>query len=843
MKIRQVSCLLLASGWLFAGVTEEQVLAILKTNCSSCHDERTRSSGFAVGTIESVIAGGARHGAAVVPSAPEKSPLVQLLRGQATPRMPLGKAMPESDIAIIEQWIRELNPERAVQKSPQKYWAFIKPEKPSVPVVGDTAWVRNPIDHFVAGKLEEKGLKPSPEASRAVLIRRLYFDLIGLPPSPEEIKAFVNDKSPKAYEELVDRLLANPRYGERWGRHWLDLARYADTNGYEGDPEFPHAWRYRDYVIDAFNNDKPYDEFVKEQIAGDEFVQTNSAGPLPKPDPEKVVALTFLRLAPFTEPRGEESRDILLSEMVTTTSSVFLGITVGCAKCHDHKYDQIPTRDFYRMKAFFASVYIERPSPDDVQQLGGPQPAEFYKPGQSEWAAQKRQAYRKDLESAQTEIDEFSKPLLGKLAELKKREKTEKPDKPGTSPKPLTLKDLERALNPENNNALSLEQKEETFTHAEKEKFAALSERILRMKNAIQRLEPLAMSLRDADDPPYGPVVPPTYVQIRGEYNLHGEMVEPGFLSAITGSSEPAAIPLDRYKRHPNRNRRITLANWIASADNPLTARVMVNRLWQHHFGRGIVDTPSDFGKNGGKPSHPELLDWLATRFVEEKWSIKTMHRIILNSGAYRQGAFNTDEKKAEQIDPDNRLLWRFPRLRLEGDVIRDSVLSASGRLQNDAGGPPVYPPLPKGLDEAQRVQTVNTWETSFGPDGRKRSIYVFQRRSLNLPLLEAFDAEVQNASCDRRRRSVTALQALTMYDGDFVNTEARYLAERVRKEVGPDSGEQTQRAFLIALGRLPSGQEMEKVKAFLSLPVSKDDGLLGVCRVLFNSNEFIYLD
>ena len=692
---------------------DDQILTLLKSNCDACHNERTKTSGFSVNTLESVIAGGNRRGPAVVAGNPEKSPLIQLLQGRITPKMPLGKALPDTEIAVIEKWIRELKPNESVQASSKRYWAFVKPEKPEPPKVAAADWVRNPIDNFVLSKLEAKGLKPAPEASRAVLARRLYYDLIGLTPTPEEIKAFVADKSPKAYEELVDRLLASPRYGERWARHWLDLARYADTNGYEGDPEFPHAWRYRDYVIDAFNNDKPYDQFIKEQLAGDELTDVNSAGALPVPDPEGVVALTFLRLAPFTEPRGEESRDILLSEMTSTASSVFLGMTVGCAKCHNHKYDQIPTRDFYRIKAFFASVYIERSLSGDVQQLGGPQPAEFYKPQQKEWADKKRAAYQKELIAAEAALEEFAKPLLLKLAVVKKAEaekaaaaeRTEKAKTPDATPKPLTLKDLKRALDTEGNNALSLVHKDETFTNDERLEFAHLSERILRLKNAIIRLEPMAMSLRNADDPPYGPVVPPTYVQIRGEFDNHGEAVEPGFLSAITGNSDPAVIPLDRYKRHPNRNRRATLAKWIASSDNPLTARVMVNRLWQHHFGRGIVETPSDFGRNGGSPSHPELLDWLATRFIEERWSIKAMHRVILNSSAYRQGSPIADEKTAAKLDPDNRLLWRFPRLRLEGDVIRDAVLAVSGRLNLEASGPPVYPPLPRGLDEAQRVQ------------------------------------------------------------------------------------------------------------------------------------------
>jgi hypothetical protein len=826
LRLKNGAVLAICAAFSAAAATfDDQVLPILQSNCIPCHDATTRTSGFSVTTMESVIAGGNRRGAAVKAGLPAESPLLKLLRGELQPQMPLGKSLRETDIAVVEKWIRELKPDLAGRQAAKPYWAFQKPVRQDPPSVRDTGWVRNPIDNFVLAKLEEKGLRPAQEASRETLARRLYFDVIGLPPSPEEVQAFVKNESPNAYEELVDALLKNTHYGERWGRHWLDLARYADTNGYEGDPEFPHAWRYRDYVVDAFNSDKPYDEFIKEQIAGDEFAEVNSAGPLPKPEPEKVVALTFLRLAPFTEPRGEESRDILLSEMLSTTSSVFLGLTVGCAKCHDHKYDQIPTRDFYRMKAFFASVYLAPAAPDDVQQLGGPQPAEFYKPGQKEWADKARADAKKALESTEAEFTTFYTPLLGRLPESKK---------------PQTVKELESAINSENNNQLSLVKKDETFTLEEKQKFLAFKERILRLKNTITRLEPEAMSLRDSDDPPYGTVVPITYVQIRGEYDHHGEAAEPGFLSAITGNSDAAVIPIDRYKRHPNRGRRMVLAKWIASAENPLTARVMVNRLWQHHFGRGIVETPSDFGKNGSAPTHPELLDWLATEFVAQKWSVKAMQRLILTSAAYRQASTGVDQAAAQK-DPDNRLLWKFPRQRLEGDIIRDSVLAASGRLNLDVGGLPVYPPLPKGLDQAQKVQGVNTWETSGGTEGQRRSIYVFQRRSLNLPLLETFDAEVPNASCERRRHSVTALQALSMYDGDFVNSEAGFFAARVRKEAGPDPVEQVERAFQIAFGRRPKPAEKEKARAFLA--TTPDNGLAGLCRVLLNGNEFVYVD
>ncbi|MBM3803257.1 MAG: DUF1553 domain-containing protein [Acidimicrobiia bacterium] len=835
-----VGLLFLIGPALAQGGFEDKVHPILQNRCLPCHDARTRTSGFSVAILDSVLAGGARHGRAVKNGQPSESPLIQILRGRIKPQMPLGQALAETEIVAIEEWIRTLKPESATTPAAAKggYWAFLKPTPQAPPSVKNSRWVRNDIDAFILNRLEANSLTPPPEADRKVLVRRLYFDLIGLPPTPQEVRAFVESNSPKAYEELVERLLGDKRYGERWGRHWLDLARYADTNGYEGDPEFAHAWRYRDYVIDAFNNDKPYDEFIKEQIAGDELAPVMSAGPLPPPEPEKVVALTFLRLAPFTEPRGEESRDLLLSEMTSTVSSVFLGLTVGCAKCHDHKYDMVPTRDFYRMKAFFATVQIEPARVGDVQQLGGPLRAEFYRPGEKEWADKARAGFEEELRTIEKDFAVFQKPLLEKLTARRRREK---PTGDASAQAEVTLKDLKKEISDEGDNSAGFQKKEPVFSQVEKQQFQKFEGQVLRLKKKIERLEPAAMSLRHSDGPPYGPSVPTTHVLIRGEYDRPGEPVEPGFLSAITGNSDPAVIEIDRYKRHPTRGRRLALAKWIASSENPLTARVMVNRLWQHHFGRGIVDTPSDFGKNGSPPTHPELLDWLATRFVEGKWSVKAMHRLILASNTYRQSSQNIDAK-AMQSDPDNRLLWRFNRLRLEGEVIRDSVLAVSGRLNPERGGPPVFPPLPKGLDEAQKVQGINTWETSNGGDGRKRSVYVFQRRSLNLPLLETFDASVFNASCDRRRTSITALQPLSMYNGEFANLEARHFAEVLQK-VGSNLDAQIQQGFWLALARSPTAAELKRLSAFLDSVGSKEEALIGLCRILLNTNEFVYVD
>ena len=802
---------------------EEKIRPILKANCLPCHNAGTHTSGFTVKDLESVLAGGARYGPAVKPGLPSESPLTQLLRGTLEPRMPFGKILPEEEIAAIEKWIEELKPEVAGAK--RSHWAYIKPVKPLPPSVRNAQWVRNKIDSFILKKLEDRDLTPAAEATRRVLIRRLYFDVIGLPPSPEEVKTFVDDPSPEAYEHLVNRLLADPHYGERWGRHWLDLARYADTNGFEGDKEFPTVWRYRAYVIDAFNNDKPYDEFIKEQVAGDEFIQDSKLVIQPPPPPERVVAMTFLRLAPYEGGSGPEAgRDSILTEMTNTTSSVFLGLTVGCAKCHDHKYDPIPQKDFYRMKAFFASVQISK---------GGTEPAEYYRPGEKEKFQKLRTGYKKELESTEAELTEFRKPLLAKLAERWKQEKPAGTKGPGT-------KDLDLAINNDNCNQNSdFDKTNRLFSIEEETRYLELSVRIKRYKRAIARVEPGALSVRNVEGPPFGPSVPATFVQIRGEVHNLGERVEPGFLSCITGNSEPAKLEKNRFASQPSHGRRMTLAKWIASSDNPLTARVMVNRIWQYHFGRGIVGTPSNFGRNGSRPTHPELLDWLAHRFIEEKWSVKAIHRLILTSSTYRQSSSQKVDGEAVRLDPDDRWLWRFPRRRLEAEEIRDSVLAVSGRLNPEMGGLPVFPPLPEDLGDTQKVKGLNTWETSPGPEADRRSIYIFQRRSLSFPFLATLDAPVPNTSCARRTVSTTPLQALALYNGEFVNEQAKYLAARVKKEAGPDVKEQIERAFELAYSRKPSESEIDRAARLLDGP----DTLTGLCRVLLNTTEFIYVD
>ncbi len=938
-------------------------------------------------------------------------------------------------------------------------WPFTPRSQPLPPALPSEATAANGIDHFVIDQLHERKLSLSRKARPENLVRRLYYDLIGLPPTREEVQAFVKDPSPDAYLDLVDRLLDDPRHGERWARFWLDLARYADTAGYEGDPDLPHAWRYRDYVIDSFNQDKPYDLFIKEQIAGDEFKEIMGAGDLPSPSPERMVAMTFLRLAPFTEPRGDETRHEMLSEMTSTVSSVFLGLTVGCAQCHDHKYDPIPIKDFYRMKAFFNTVWLKRPEPGDIYQIGAPLPAAHYREGEKERYAKRQVEHRKAIDEAKEDLQaltqvltdrlgppraslgiQSSTPLggnhyrfgtapvadgrlhhsiingtgsgwefftdgsspdetkalsgkdtghwfnqikhplaltLGQEADSEGRptgnahqglmaevlvydhplDEAERnlidayiqskyeigsnatlippsdglalwldasdPDAdtktpPPTEKTPIALwKDKVGGLvfnqsNPEHQPTVHLLQEggpaalqfnksllvaskpgapflsltqgaivqvysvtsrnegygfalrgEENaflstvlypakgdnadlkailadpanplFTAEERKRHQYLSSRERFLKQHIKRLDPMALTLRHSYGPPFEPGVPVSRIMLRGEHDNPGEVVEAGFPSALTGHQEPAPIRLDPFKRWPTRSRRMALAQWIAAPENPLTARVIVNRLWHWHFGRGIVKTPSDFGQLSGGPSHPELLDWLANQLIQNEWSLKSIHRLIVTSRTYQQTAHSA-RPEAERIDPENSLLWRFNPRRLEAEAIRDSVLQISGRLNPERYGPPVFPELPGGIEEAVKYDQ-SKWDTDHSDASRKRSIYIYQQRTLSMPFLQSFDSLVCEDTRPMRRTSTTPLQALAMYNGKLVHAEAPSFAERIRQHA-TSPVERIQWAFQTALGRSPDELETNEL-----LPLANDENLPRLARVLFNTNEFVYVD
>ncbi len=869
---------------LFANLlTAAEVDELLLTKCGACHSAKLKTSGFSVDNKASVLAGGTKHGKAVVGGHPEQSTLIKMVRGELAPKMPVGGSLDQREIALLEEWVRSLPAEKGTLQAAWR-WPYEKPVKAMPPAVKDMAWVRNEIDRFVLAKLEAKKIAPAAEASRQTVARRLYLDLVGVPPDVAELARFLKEP----YEQTVDRLLDDPRYGERWGRHWLDVARFGETSGLEGDGAIGNAWRYRDWVIEAFNSNMPYDRFVTLQIAGgDEHSKTRNNY---QPDVQGFVPTGFLRLAPWDRSNlvASEVRQNYLAEVTGAVGSVFLGLSVGCARCHDHKYDPIPTRDYYRMQAFFQASEAGR----DV--------AVPYKDKAFAAKAAKQVAdYEKRLKEGpeKHELNDFEKELLTKLVAARKTraaeakefgkadlrlelklnagergifsprqveryaELLENAERSGDAAEQKLLDAVEapllealraaygRGLDASKRfDALGLEDvKREAaakysgksiFTAEEKARHGELSAKLSVYQKRLARWKPNVLSVTNVAGPPSGPDIAPSRILLRGDYRQPGEVVEPGFLSTITGHGEAAVLDTDRYRQFVTRGRRTTLAKWIASKDNPQTARVWVNRLWQQHFGAGIVRTTSDFGVNGERPTHPELLDWLAVQLMESNWDTKAIHKLMLNSATYRQAAENPALKDAT-IDPENRLLAKFNRRRLEAEAIRDSILHVSGRLNLEMGGPSVYPPLPADLADFARYGRSGDlmWEPNEKEsDARRRSVYTFQRRSLPLPMMASFDAIVFSESCDRRSSTTTPLQALSMMNGYLVEEESAHLARRVEAEAGLKKEDQVRRMFELVLGRSPRAQELDRFASF-------SGKLEALARVLFNSNEFLFTE
>ncbi len=676
----------------------------------------------------------------------------------------------------------------AVAEDASQHWAYQPVKSQAVPQVHNSKWVRTPIDAFVLSKLEAKGLVPSEDADRATFVRRATLDTWGLIPTPEEVKAFVSDRSPKAYEKLVDRLLASPHYGERWGRRWLDLARYADSDGYNADGTRPNMWRYRDYVIKAFNEDKPYDRFIKEQLAGDELWPN---------DPEALIATGFLR----GYPDEINARDLNLKkqeiavDVTNTTGSVFLASTVGCANCHNHKFDKISQKEYFQLQAFFANASAR----DDVLPLTGKALADY----QSQLAQ-----YNEATRDLRDQMDGILKPVIDKLEA--DRLQGFVPQTRASIEKPASERNAyDRWIYYRNLWTLSGRTR-----NAERELKT-------KDKDAYARYEALKQQLRAYDslkpkDPGYistmfelGPDSPPTNVLAVGIYDRPLEEVQPGFPAALANGQQPHIVPTATSS-----GRRTALANWIASPDNPLTARVIVNRIWAQYFGQGIVDTVSDFGKMGEKPINPELLDYLADTFVhQDHWSIKSLQRRILLSSVYRQSSAARED--AHAVDPNDRLLWAFPRQRLDAEEIRDSLLLAAGLLEDKLGGPAVFPPVPANF--GVNAANPKAWIASEDPhDQNRRSVYVFVRRNTAYPLLDAFDAANPNSVHSKRDVTTTAPQALALVNSDLVFRWSEALAARVIQEAGKDEGARLDRLYEILFARAPDKLEKQTLLAFL---------------------------
>ena len=789
---------------------EKEVAPILAANCLECHSG-DKAKGKLAMTGRAALLKGGRKGPAISLDKPEESLLLLAVSHEDALKMPPKTKLPQKDIDVLTRWVKAGAPwpdgvvvvakekERVITDEERNYWAYRPVKRPDVPAVKNKEWVRNPVDTFILAKLEAKGLAPAAPADRLALIRRATYDLTGLPPTPDEIDAFVKDKSSDAYEKLLDRLLTSPRYGEKWGRHWLDLVRYAETNGYERDSAKPFAWRYRDYVIKSFNDDKPFDQFIKEQLAGDE---------LPGSSSDAIIATGYYRLGLWDdEPADpEQARYDELDDMVTTTGQVFLGMTMNCARCHDHKIDPIPQKDYYRMVAFFRDVprysNANKPGPgSSVADLSARLAEEL----------KQRDARRVELEGLTRKIED---------AAIKQMSPEDQRDTEG----PLR----ERVLSLRLKDHLTPEQAAE---------YTKLKDELTALKRKAEPDRAVALSIPNCIVRP-----PVTTVMLRGNPHVPGAQVEPAFPSVLNVPVPQIPAP---DKGAKTSGRRSVLANWISSKDNPLTARVLVNRLWQHHFGRGIVATTNDFGKFGTGPTHPELLDWLAADFVEGGWKIKRMHKLLMLSSVYQMSSKADDA--AMKADPANSLFWRFNMRRLTAEEVRDSMLAVSGKLNLKASGPSVYPPIPKEVLAGQSVPGQG-WPVSPPEEAARRSVYVHVKRSLLVPILSHHDQADTDSSCAVRYTTTVATQALGMLNGQFSNEQAAALVERLRKEAPNDLDAQVRRAIRLTTGRTAGAEEVKKDVAFVKAIQEKSkltdaDALRCYCLLALNANEFVYLD
>ena len=727
--------------------------------------------------------------------------------------------------------------EKAFTQKDRGHWAFQPIKRPNVP---DAKESTNPIDAFVDAKLNEKSLSRSPLADRRTWLRRASLDLLGLPPTLEDINAFLKDERSDAYGAAIDRMLASPHYGERWARHWLDLARYAESEGFKADETRPNAWRYRDYVINSFNDDKPYDRFVQEQIAGDEMWPDSA---------EAKVATGFNRhYADESNARNlMQRRQEILNDITDTVGAVFSGLTYGCARCHDHKFDPILQSDYYRLQAFFANAVAN----DNIALADHDAMAEYNRK-LAIWQ-EKTKDIRDELEKiAAPKRREIIKDYVDKYPEEIQAALAKSADERSAYECQMVAK-AQQYLNPNSHQYLAPDSVVATRLRGEtKKRWDELNDKLDEFKSLHPGPIPIGTGVVDLSD-----TAPKTYLLKRGNYDAPKDEVQPGFLTLISAKPtdiiKPAALK--------STGRRTALAKLLTDPQNPLTARVMVNRIWHYHFGRGIVGTPSDFGLKGDRPTHPELLDWLASEFVKNGWSIKYMHRLIMTSETYKQASSSRAEAVA--LDPEDKLLWRFPRHRLEGETIRDQALAVAGMLNTKMAGPSVFPELPLGLEGRAG------WKVTPDKEERnRRSVYVFVRRNTRYPMFETFDMPDTHESCARRMVTTSPLQALTMLN-DKVSLEwAENFAARVLKESGGDEEKQIRAAYQLALARSPSADETALVKHFfvehakivkerviedepVSLPAGfPKDGdevagatLVDFCHTLLNSNEFVYLN
>lgn len=875
---------LVAAGALFNPVTvaaispahsplsfEKDIRPIFKAHCFHCHGEGEKLKGDLDLRQRRLALKGGEDGPAIVPGKKDASKLYTLLlKGE----MPKGeKKLKPQEIELVGRWISQgaktlrpepekIGPEINITEEERSFWAFQPVRNPPVPKTKKSDRVRNPIDAFLVARMKEKGLSFSPEADKRTLIRRAYFDLIGLPPTPEDVNRFLGDNSPDAYEKVIDQLLASPHYGEKWARHWLDVAGYADSDGYtDADPVRPYAYKYRDYVIKSFNTDKPFDQFIREQLAGDEMIPPPYKNLQPD-DIEKLVATGFLRMAPDGTSGGADqnvARNQVMADTIKIVSTSLLGLTVGCAQCHNHRYDPIPQTDYYRLRAIFEPAY-------DWKNWRAPRSrlvslytdADVAKAKAIESEAVKIEQERKKKEEEFINIT-FDKELARLPEALREpiRIARNTPEAKRTAEQKKLLKE-----NPSVNvSAGSL--------YLYDQKKADELKKIAEQAAAIRAKKPVEDYIQALTEIPGK--IPTTYLFNRGDQDQPKQAVTPGDLT-ILATYHPKGIP-EKDAALPTSGRRLAFANELTDGKHPLTARVLVNRIWLHHFGRGIVSTPGDFGFLGQRPTHPELLDWLATEFMTHGWQVKQLHKLIMTSTAYRQASVRDSRKDAK--DPDNQYYWHMPVRRLEAEVLRDSILKLSGKLNEEYYGPPV----PVKEDEVGQIvvgiekkngENVQTEEIPLYGQEYRRSVYIQVRRSRPLAVLDTFDAPSMDPNCEARNSSTVAPQSLMLMNSGFVFEQAKFFAERVRRESGNDLQAQAMRAWQMAFGGKPNKKELQEAMQFLAgqlnyykanppkaEPAAKgkkektpaaaltaeEVALATYCQALLSANAFLYVD
>ena len=852
---------------LFAGAATvdfaRDIQPMLTEHCVKCHGPEKQKGGLRLDVKAAALKGGDSGERGIFPGHASQSRLFQMVSSKKDDeRMPpKGEPLTAKQLDLLQRWIdagavwpesgtnvsKLVHSEMKVTDADREHWSFRPLGGATPPKVKDKKWVRTPVDQFIRQAQEAKRISPAAQADARTLVRRIYFDLIGLPPTPEEMTRWSSriSKSRDAVRTLVEELLASPHYGERWARHWLDVARYADSNGMEGDGDRPNAYRFRDFVIRALNSDMPFDQFIRWQLAGDELA----------PDkPEAIAATGFVAAgvnAALPDKLMDEeklrNRANELDDMVSTTGQAMLALTLACARCHDHKYDPLPTRDYYRLLRIFNSGdRAEVP-------LASPAEVKAHQAAMKQWQAESDAAMKEREEW----LKQARKPFLdqvraAKIAKLKisddeRRLLVEQPSEPSAKKlaeqfkKELKVEDADYVA------ALPADQK------ARWDELDSLAKAAAKRKPAAL---PTAFAFAD-----FAPEPRESWFFERGDFMARREKMDLGFLAVMMrGKSADdywKAASASKLRDDSTQQRR-ALAVWMTDLDHgagTLLARVMVNRVWQHHFGEGLARTVSDFGTRGEPPTHPELLEWLTGEFIRSGWSVKHLHRLIANSATYQQGS--TIEKTAAEIDPDNRLLWRRRPVRLESEILRDSMLAVAGTLNPAMFGPSFKPPIPSEALQARNVKDPYPKDLKDTPETRRRTIYMFHKRVVQYPLMQAFDAPDAQQSCGRRMNTTVAPQALALLNDPFVRLRAAELAKRLQADAGGEVELQIRLAFQLCLNREPAGGELATARSFISEQTNARQqrdakqpagaaqrlALTDFCQSLFGLNEFIYVD